>query len=153
MSGDVELNPGPQGNEKYLCPLCGKSFSCEADLQKHTMQAHDDRTFTCDICQNTILGKKGLQNHMRSHQEIRCNLCQNDFKAGSFYKHKAQCGKNIKPEVLEIEFKCDNCPYISQYKHALKRHGYKTVQKGTEAHAKKQHKSTVHFNAKNLGDF
>ena len=33
------------------------------------------------------------------------------------------------------------------------RHGYKTVQKGTEAHAKKQHKSTVHFNAKNLGDF
>ena len=28
-----------------------------------------------------------------------------------------------------------------------------TVQKGTEAHAKKQHKSTVHFNAKNLGDY
>ena len=33
------------------------------------------------------------------------------------------------------------------------RHGYKTVQKGTEGHAKKQHKSTVHFNAKNLGDY
>ena len=32
------------------------------------------------------------------------------------------------------------------------RHGYKTVQKGTEGHARKQHKSTVHFNAKNLGD-
>ena len=33
------------------------------------------------------------------------------------------------------------------------RHGYKTVQKGTEGHARKQHKSTIHFNAKNLGDF
>ena len=33
------------------------------------------------------------------------------------------------------------------------RHQYKTVQKGTEGHARKQHKSTVHFNAKNLGDF
>ena len=27
------------------------------------------------------------------------------------------------------------------------RHGYKTVQKGTEGHARKQHKSTIHFNA------
>ena len=33
------------------------------------------------------------------------------------------------------------------------RHQYKTVQKGTEGHARKQHKSTVHFNAKNVGDF
>ena len=33
------------------------------------------------------------------------------------------------------------------------RHKYKTVQKGTEGHARKQHKSTVHFNAKNLGDY
>ena len=30
MSGDVELNPGPQENVKYLCTLCGKSFSFEA---------------------------------------------------------------------------------------------------------------------------
>ena len=29
------------------------------------------------------------------------------------------------------------------------RHQYKTVQKGTEGHARKQHKSTIHFNAKN----
>ena len=32
-------------------------------------------------------------------------------------------------------------------------HQYKTVQKGTEGHARKQHKSTFHFNAKHLGDF
>ena len=33
------------------------------------------------------------------------------------------------------------------------RHGYKILKKGTEQHAKNQHKSTVSFNAKNLGDF
>ena len=33
------------------------------------------------------------------------------------------------------------------------RHGYKTVEKGTEGHARKKHKSTVQFNTKNLGDF
>ena len=32
-------------------------------------------------------------------------------------------------------------------------HGYKILKKGTEQHAKNQHKSTVSFNAKNLGDF
>jgi len=49
MSGDIELNPGPQGNKHYLCTSCGKSFSFEADLQKHTIQAHDDRTFKGDF--------------------------------------------------------------------------------------------------------
>ena len=34
MSGNVELNPGPQINETYLCTSCGKTFSFEPDLQK-----------------------------------------------------------------------------------------------------------------------
>ena len=33
------------------------------------------------------------------------------------------------------------------------RHGYKILKKGTEQHVKYQHRSTVSFNAKNLGDF
>ena len=33
------------------------------------------------------------------------------------------------------------------------RHGFKILQKGTEQHFKYQHRSTVSFNAKNLGDF
>ena len=33
------------------------------------------------------------------------------------------------------------------------RHGYKILKKGTDQHFKYQHRSTVSFNAKNLGDF
>ena len=33
------------------------------------------------------------------------------------------------------------------------RHGFKILKKGTEQHAKNQHRSTVSFDAKNLGDF
>ena len=33
------------------------------------------------------------------------------------------------------------------------RHGYKINIKGSPAHIKKQHKSTVSFNSRNIGDF
>ena len=53
---------------------------------------------------------------------MQCSLCQNDFKTGSFYQHKKTCGIDATPESVELEFKCEKCPYISKYKHALKRH-------------------------------
>ena len=92
ICGDVELNPGPTMLENFLCTTCGKTFSIETDLQKHIMQVHDDRTFNCDLCPTTFLGKKGQQNHTKNHQLMQCSLCQSDFETGSFYQHKKTCG-------------------------------------------------------------
>ena len=84
---------------------------------------------------------------MKTHQLINCNICSKECKSGSFYQHKKNLGVDPTHVEEKPELNCDKCDY------GYKQHGYKILNKGTEQHAKKQHKSTDHFNAKNLGDF
>ena len=71
-----------------LCALCGVVKETKSDLEKHIIESHDGRTYSCEVCQKKCYGKKDLLNHMQMHQLITCTICSKDFKTRSFYKHK-----------------------------------------------------------------
>ena len=105
-----------------LCVICGIRKSTEAQLDKHIIEYHDGRSFSCDVCQKQCFGRKGLQNHMKTHQLINCNICSQEFKSGSFYQHKKNCG--VEPSNVEEkpELNCNKCDYVIKFQHNLKRH-------------------------------
>ena len=86
-----------------LCALCGVVKKTKADLEKHIIESHDGRTYSCEVCQKKCYGKKGLLNHMQMHQLITCTICSKDFKTRSFYKHKKQCGITLNPDDIKSE--------------------------------------------------
>ena len=50
------------------CGDCEKDFRHEGFLQIHINAYHDKRSFTCEQCQEIIVGNKSYLNHKRSHQ-------------------------------------------------------------------------------------
>ena len=68
----------------YLCALCGIGKKTVAELDKHVIENHDGRTFSCEVCQKKSYGKKGLNNHMQIHQFITCKVCSKDFNKKAF---------------------------------------------------------------------
>ena len=110
-----------------LGALRGVVKKTKTELEKHIIECHDGRTYSCDVCQKKCHGKKGLLNHKQTHQLITCNICSKEFKTRSFNKHKKQCGvtsnhDDIKSENVNIEHKCLKCEYVSNTKSNLTRH-------------------------------
>ena len=79
-----------------LCNYCGKIFEEEADLYIHQNRTHDKRSFACEICNESLIGKVTLSNHMRSH------------------KSSVGKSKNLK--------KCEACPYQTNDQANLNKH-------------------------------
>ena len=68
-------------NMENLCVICGIRKSTKAQLDKHIIEYHNGRSFSCDVCQKQCFGRKGLQNHMKTHQLINCNICSKECKS------------------------------------------------------------------------
>ena len=79
----------------FLCNECAKSFAKEVDLVIHQSRAHDKRSFSCEVCQENIIGKDKHRNHMRKHKQKET------------------------PKQIHT---CTSCPYETPYKHNLNKH-------------------------------
>ena len=72
-----------------------KSYSTKKALQQH-MQVHDDKVFTCDVCQKTFNTKGYLQQHFRIHDKnvvAKCGKkCKNPTARKKHQKDCTPCG-------------------------------------------------------------
>ena len=66
---------------------------------------HDEREFSCEICDSTIRGKQKMQMHKKSHVEVVCKNCKKVIPYNNRESHISKC-------VAENRFKwfkCDKC--------------------------------------------
>ena len=52
----------------FSCGECEKEFRNEVFLHSHINAYHDKRSFTCEQCQEIVVGNKFFLNHKRNHQ-------------------------------------------------------------------------------------
>uniref|UniRef100_A0A336LGE0 CSON007428 protein n=1 Tax=Culicoides sonorensis TaxID=179676 RepID=A0A336LGE0_CULSO len=83
----------PREIRKVLCPLCGKAVRSVA---VHMHQAHENRTYTCDLCDKQWKCKEALKNHMRivhlgmDRKMHECPKCGKAFRTSYYLKDHIQ---------------------------------------------------------------
>ena len=148
----------------FLCDLCGVAKITKFDLKEHQRRAHDERNFNCPECNATFVGQNKLQSHLQTHRRRTCSDCGLEITKKShkcktkekqifscekcnlkttyrnnLYRHKATCQKEkmVKPKKHELK-------HLTEATHSRlrihdERHGYTIIDKGSEAHWRKQH--------------
>src|SRR5436190_690697 len=53
-----------------ICSTCGKSFKHSSSLSRHRTNAHKDKEFKCDVCQEQLSSKCSLDRHRRAKHNI-----------------------------------------------------------------------------------
>ena len=97
------------------CALCSFGATSDKFLKEHMMMKHDEREFSCEICDSTIRGKQKMQMHKKSHVEVVCKNCKKVIPYNNRESHISKC-------VAENRFKCDKCDKAFNRKDNLKRH-------------------------------
>ncbi|CAH2093842.1 unnamed protein product [Euphydryas editha] len=73
-----------EGDKKYTCSLCSKSFTRIHSLKYHMAKHSDFRRFLCPKCGKSFHTSSGLRQHLLSHIEInqfKCGFCNKRYKS------------------------------------------------------------------------
>ena len=79
-----------EGEKRFSCPRCPKSYNRRHKLQWHVEGNHSDQEFKCDKCQKSFVNSRGLQAHKKvQHEEggggqpvfkrFFCTVCNKGF--------------------------------------------------------------------------
>nr|XP_033790715.1 oocyte zinc finger protein XlCOF6-like [Geotrypetes seraphini] len=131
-----------------ICSLCGKTFKCRREMNKHHKLAHSNqkaaekwgkkeeqhghsdteetshkrkhsKELFCHICYRKCSSKMALQRHMGVHAGIKPYQCQHcDYKT----RLKASLIQHVRIHTGEKPFKCEICSYASIDASSLRRH-------------------------------
>ena len=79
----------------FLCNECGKCYEEEVNLAVHQIRTHDKRSFTCEKCGETLIGRSTYNNHIRKHNSAvakpkalqKCDICPYETTDPSNQKH------------------------------------------------------------------
>ena len=164
-------------SRKFTCDQCNKDIIGNDKFKTH-LKSH--QTVLCAHCNkeikryscNSHIKKCIKKNQVQGEKQIlRCEKCgkfETPFKQ-NLKRHQVKCEipKIPKTPKTPLRHLCTICDQVYESKFLLKkhikenhepkkvyheRHGYKVNNKGSEAHIKKQHKFTVSFNSRNVGD-
>jgi uncharacterized Zn-finger protein len=74
--------------QSVICDICEKPLSSIRNMLRHkkTHRSVDERSIKCTLCYKILVNEFSLQNHMRSHANIRshvCDICGLSFVAKS----------------------------------------------------------------------
>lgn len=73
---------GADGNSKFCCRICQKTFTLQRLLNRH-MKCHSDvKRYLCTFCGKGFNDTFDLKRHTRTHTGVRpykCNLCEKSF--------------------------------------------------------------------------
>ncbi|XP_022831470.1 zinc finger protein 32-like [Spodoptera litura] len=81
----AEQPPRMEGEKRYSCTICNKSFTRLYGLQYH-MARHSDtmRNYLCAKCGKSFHTSGGLRQHLKSHRDIaqfKCGFCHKTYKS------------------------------------------------------------------------
>ena len=82
------------------CALCSFGATSDKFLKEHMLMEHDEREYSCEICDLTIRGKQKMQMRKIFHVEVLCKNCEIPYNNRE--SHTSKC-------VAENRFKCDKC--------------------------------------------
>ncbi|KAM9785207.1 transcription factor E4F1 isoform X3 [Syngnathus typhle] len=92
------------GNGRYICQLCDKTFKTSNILKTHMKTHSDQKNFACELCGTSFRTKGSLIRHNRRHSDERpyhCVLCGQSFReSGALTRHL----KSLTPCTEKIRF-------------------------------------------------
>lgn len=95
-----------QLNELF-CEHCGKGFILATSLRAHQRNIHEIG-IKCEICRAPVKSKKELKEHMKTHGEFKCHICDKNFVGPAKLKYHQ---RHLHVEVDEsLRVDCDFCP-------------------------------------------
>ncbi|KAI8442235.1 hypothetical protein MSG28_005811 [Choristoneura fumiferana] len=94
---------------KYLCPRCGKCFHNANGLRQHDNSHHETGQFKCGFCHKTYKSRQSLKEHFRvAHSNNRkLFVC---VTCGKSFTAKSTLMMHIRSHNGEKKFACDHCP-------------------------------------------
>eukprot|EP00088_Acartia_fossae_P028223 TRINITY_DN2901_c0_g1_i2.p1 TRINITY_DN2901_c0_g1~~TRINITY_DN2901_c0_g1_i2.p1 ORF type:complete len:618 (-),score=140.71 TRINITY_DN2901_c0_g1_i2:87-1940(-) len=106
-----------------LCTQCGHLSDTYKDYLAH------DKThvYICEVCQKSVMGRKGLQNHMKSHEETKAQKDEKEMskvpcdKCGKFVLQRSMYAHMSLVHATE-DVKCDLCEFTTNAKAKLAKH-------------------------------
>ncbi|XP_030021939.1 gastrula zinc finger protein XlCGF57.1-like [Manduca sexta] len=135
----TEQPPRKEGEKKYACTVCAKSFTRIHSLRCHMAKHADPRKFLCSKCGKTFNSSNGLRQHLLSHKDVaqfKCGFCHKTYKSKQSLKehfrvaHSSNrklfvcvtCGKRFTAKSTLIkhidshngvkQFACLHCPKV-----------------------------------------
>ena len=108
---DIKLEPYEL---MHQCSTCGKGFKSKQDLYMHNRNNHLLQDSQCHQCGKCFKSKKSLENHTNTvHKIVKCNSCDQFFKAGSIMGHRRIC---------QTFYPCSECDFVTKNKKDLSAH-------------------------------
>jgi len=95
------------GEKKFSCQTCNKKFPHKGALNAH-LKTHNEASFTCNICKETIKDSSYFKKHVRSHSGNRpheCPVCGKSYIQKSHLTVHMSIHSDYKPYSCDICFK------------------------------------------------
>ena len=114
----------------FLCNECGKSFEDEIGFVLHETRTHDNRTFPCEKCSETLVGYSKYNNHMRKHKSVeakakaprKCDSCPYETTNPSNLSRHVTLVHKEKQKRKNNPKECNDCGKVFSQKYALDKH-------------------------------